>query len=771
MNLKRSTEYLLLICCLIINSSIPVGIAYADGNVIEMRITMDDRLTPNSSLAKQYVRIADITPPQVDVYSLKAEPKEVQPGDQVKVSLKVTDDLSGVRYVRVYYQSPITDKIESVTLSNSQGDNYEGYFNVTDTTEDGEWQISYIYIDDAQNNSQYIYNVHTNPYIDLSEDLSAGNFTVSGTNADITSPKADISSLKVDFKEVQPGDQVKVSLKVTDDLSGVRYVRVYYQSPITGKIESVTLSNSQGDNYEGYFNVTDTTEDGEWQISYIYIDDAQNNSQYIYNVHTNPYIDLSEDLSTGNFTVSGTNADITSPKADISSLKVDFKEVQPGDQVKVSLKVTDDLSGVRYVRVYYQSPITGKIESVTLSNSQGDNYEGYFNVTDTTEDGEWQISYIYIDDAQNNSQYIYNVHTNPYIDLSEDLSTGNFTVSNAESSIAPLDGVTFITQNDTWSNKTINGDLYIGPNAVLTVNGNVKVDGNVYVLGALKSYGGLTINGTLYGKNMSFGSSLMLHNGTIVINGTNSIYSMNMSNYPVTDLPIRIDNLPLVSNNGKVTIQGATVNVAQMYIEGEEVKLDNKGRFDLIDFYVGNKDSIIIKFKTVFGNIITKQFEISQENIIKEDINNDGIINKQDLELLSNYYNVTRSDYNWNEELDMNDDGIIDLYDAVFISKKIEDEENVDIVVTHFEVDKIGGSIRYKFPNNNATFSQVEVLVNDENVTANLIGAGGGGPEGGNMFWTFTDELVQGENKIEVRITYTIDEKSSMISKVTSILK
>ena len=86
-------------------------------------------------------------------------------------------------------------------------------------------------------------------------------------------------------------------------------------------------------------------------------------------------------------------------------------------------------------------------------------------------------------------------------------------------------------------------------------------------------------------------------------------------------------------------------------------------------------------------------------------------------------------------------------------------------------MNKTGGSIEYKFPNNDATFSQVEVLVNDENVTANLIGAGGGGPEGGNMFWTFTDELVQGENKVEVRITYIIDEKSSMISKVTSILK
>lgn len=66
-------------------------------------------------------------------------------------------------------------------------------------------------------------------------------------------------------------------------------------------------------------------------------------------------------------------------------------------------------------------------------------------------------------------------------------------------------------------------------------------------------------------------------------------------------------------------------------------------------------------------------------------------------------------------------------------------------------MNKTGGSIEYKFPNNDATFSQVEVLVNDENVTANLMAAGGGGPEGGNMFWEFTDQLVEGKIKSKFR--------------------
>ena len=45
---------------------------------------------------------------------------------------------------------------------------------------------------------------------------------------------------------------------------------------------------------------------------------------------------------------------------------------------------------------------------------------------------------------------------------------------------------------------------------------------------------------------MSWGGNPTLYNGTIVMRGSNSIASTNISNYPVKDIPIRIDTKPLV---------------------------------------------------------------------------------------------------------------------------------------------------------------------------------------------------------------------------------
>lgn len=52
---------------------------------------------------------------------------------------------------------------------------------------------------------------------------------------------------------------------------------------------------------------------------------------------------------------------------------------------------------------------------------------------------------------------------------------------------------------------------------------------------------------------------------------------------------------------------------------------------------------------------------------IKEDLNQDGVIDEQDLELIESYYHTID-----NEDYDLNGDGIIDVYDFVLISSKMK---------------------------------------------------------------------------------------------------
>ncbi|MBU3103139.1 Ig-like domain repeat protein [Clostridium gasigenes] len=609
---------------------------------------------------------SDVTPPKLDISSLKVDKKEATKGDTVKISFKATDDMSGIDSVYIYYIKPITRTEELVIMSyNETTKLYEGDKSIDESTQAGEFKIKSIYLGDKQGNYTWIYNINENSYGYIKEELSAGNFIVKGTSSDVTPPKLDISSLKVDKKEATKGDTVKISFKATDDMSGIDSVYIYCINPITRTEELVIMSyNETTKLYEGDKSIDESTQVGEFKMKKIYLCDKQGNDTWIYNINENPDGDIKEDLSAGNFIVKGTSSDVTPPKLDISSLKVDKKEATKGHTVKISFKATDDMSGIDSVYIYYIKPITRTEELVIMSyNETTKLYEGYKSIDENTQSGEFKIKSIYLCDKQGNSTWIYNINENPDADIKEDLSAGNFIVINKESSVKPIDGITVVTKNENWTNKYINGDLYIGPQAVLTVNGNVTVSGSVYVLGSLKSYGGLNIKGTLNGTNMSWGGNPTLYNGTIVISGSNSIVSSIMTDSPVKEIPIRIDNETLVAKNGKLNIKGATINVVDMYIEGQKVVLDYNGCFDLKDIFIGSKEKIKVEFKTIFGNTIVREFNIS--DYVKEDINKDGEIDILDLSQIALKYNETSYLGSENTRYDMNDDEIIDIYDLV----------------------------------------------------------------------------------------------------------
>ncbi|WP_346962035.1 immunoglobulin-like domain-containing protein, partial [Clostridium sp.] len=303
-------------------------------------------------------------------------------------------------------------------------------------------------------------------------------------------------------------------------------------------------------------------------------------------------------------------ADATPPTIDVSTLKVDKTEATVGGKVKLSFKATDKESGIKSIYVNYKKPITGDGYGVKMNyNTSEDIYEVYINVDNNTQNGVWKINYINLTDNNENRIDIWNSNVTSISPNKEDLSAGNFTVIDDSDPVTPIEGATIVTNNESWSNKTIEGDLYIGPEAVLNVT-NTVVKGNIYALGSLKSNGGLSVQGTIYGREMHWGGNPTLYNGTIVVYGANSIYSSVMTTYPVTDIPVRIDNTPLKAIDGKLDILGATIDVADMYIEGNKYDIGYKGKIRIYDLNVGDKDTVTIKFKTVFGNEIVKDYKV-----------------------------------------------------------------------------------------------------------------------------------------------------------------
>ena len=180
---------------------------------------------------------------------------------------------------------------------------YEGYIDVNEMTEAGEWKIQYIYLSDSVSNQTYIYNSNIKNYGDIKENLSAGDFTVNETISDVTAPVLDISSLTVDKKEATVGDRVNLSFKATDNMSEIKYARIWYYTP-TGKTKRILMTyNKNTGFYEGHIDIDKTTEIGEWKIQYVYLSDSVSNQSYIYNSNVKNYGDIEEDLSIGDFNI------------------------------------------------------------------------------------------------------------------------------------------------------------------------------------------------------------------------------------------------------------------------------------------------------------------------------------------------------------------------------------------------------------------------------------------------------------------------------------
>ena len=430
--------------------------------------------------------------------------------------------------------------------------------------------------------------------------------------ADVTAPIVDVSTLRVSQKTATAGDTVKVSVKVTDETE-INSVQIVYRRPKTYNDSSTLFLdyNVTTGYYEGDIKIEENSEDGIWEIKYIYVYDKFNNSRIIYNTNVSSY-DENADLSMANFEVTGTAADITAPIVDVSTLKVSQKTATAGDTVKVSVKVTDETE-INSVQIVYRRPKTYNDSSTLFLdyNVTTGYYEGDIKIEENSEDGIWEIKYIYVYDKFNNSRIIYNTNVSSY-DENADLSIADFEVieDNRYNTISPLENVTVYTSNTTVSNKTINGDVYIGPEAVVTLS-NVTVTGNIYVLGGLRAS---SINAvSLYARYMSFSYITSYRHGEVSISGSNSFTGTTSfaSNY-CPEVPFRIDEA--INKDGKLYIKGATAQIADMYILGTKININNNGRFVFEGIDVQDAEYITIQWVMYDGSKQERKVVLSDEN-------------------------------------------------------------------------------------------------------------------------------------------------------------
>ncbi|WP_270180265.1 cell wall-binding repeat-containing protein [Alkalihalobacillus sp. CinArs1] len=524
---------------------------------------------------------ADITAPKLE--GINVNISEATVGDTVKVSVKASDNV-GVQQVNLHYQKPITGNTIVLSMNyNESTKAFEGMIPITDESESGTYSIRYLRVKDLSGNELLLAS-----YSGDQERLSGGEFVVSGTSgADITAPK--LENISVSHQKATYGDEVKISVKASDN-RGIQQVNLHYQKPITGNTMVLTMNYSENTGaYEGMIPITDGSEIGTYSIRYLRVKDTSGNELLLAS-----YSGDQEKLSGGEFSV------ITESNSPIfKSLSINNSKVEAGDSVSIDVNAKDD-TNLNNATITYISPISKEESAFTLSyDHEKELLTGSVPVQKEMELGKWKVKSIEITDTNKNRLLVNSSDT--------DLSAGDFTVIK---SVEPLDAYV-ISSNTTWSNTTINSDVYIAQNVTLSVRDNVTINGDVYTLGGFRSYGGLEINGSLITNSINFGYYTP-SNGQAILSGSNSISSMVATNRILNDVPFKMYDTPLVSRDGKVKLTGATLPFVTVSVNGKSLEIRDNGTFKEEFFDVGGNDSLEVSVTDPFGYEYKKTFEVSE---------------------------------------------------------------------------------------------------------------------------------------------------------------
>ena len=259
-----------------------------------------------------YAIEVDTTPPEIHINTLTMTLPDgkdtVTIGDKVKLSVEVTDE-SEINYVEAYYYNYAVEKGESFSFTyNAQSGKFECEKTIDNNVVSGEWKLLRFSLRDSKDNYGYYYNTSYSTN-EPSSDLDAFNFTVVGTNPDITPPVINIGTFTMTLPEgksrVIAGDKIKFSVEVTDE-SEINYVEAYYYNYAINKGESFSFTyNAQSGKYEYEYTVGENTPTGEWKLLRFTLRDNHDNYGYYYNTSytTN---EPNSDLDAYNFTVAKT---------------------------------------------------------------------------------------------------------------------------------------------------------------------------------------------------------------------------------------------------------------------------------------------------------------------------------------------------------------------------------------------------------------------------------------------------------------------------------
>ena len=341
----------------------------------------------------------DIVPPQLN--SVTIDNANVQPNDNVTVSVNATDDVSGIDYVSIWIKSAFTNGIflQGHPQYNPTTKYYEYTFQVNQYWESTTLWVSRISINDLAGH-QIVLNNGT--------DFNAPDIIITGTTPDYNPPT--IGALSTNRTIAQPGDTIRFSASITDDVSGVQQASLAIRSVSQNReiLYDDMIYNASSGLFEYYLKISLYYPFGNLYISEIDVSDMAGNSDVYHN---------GSDFSSPNVNVTGTIPDSEPPVLHSISFIHDY--AYQGENISIIANISDNLAGVAYVAVsvydvdsylnfYFFEQDYYYFEPELQYNSTSGLYMGDIHIPAELVGRNLFISDVYIEDSVGNYNYLSN---------------------------------------------------------------------------------------------------------------------------------------------------------------------------------------------------------------------------------------------------------------------------------------------------------------------------------------------------------------------------
>jgi hypothetical protein len=377
-------------------------------------------------------RAQDVSPPTLQSFAFTPAAINVSGGPQaIALAAHVTDDLSGVVTVEVFFRSPTGTQTLNGFLARSTGSAFDGMWtgNIVfpQFSASGTWTVSFVFVSDAAGNSS---DIGTAVLVDAGFPTSLLVVSTPDTQA----PNVTGISITPGTVDASTADQtLTVNLQVTDDISGVSFTPCVANQPFgsfafamqsASGVQSRWVFDAQftltaGTKLNGVWTSTVTiprfSEAGAWRIRSVFVHDCAGNSR---------------SLNDAQLTAAGLQrlVNVVSAPTDVqppvltglSFAPITINTATGNQSVTVRLGITDNLSGADFsyttpfltfldAAVEFRSPSGNQFRlqyGLAFSLVSGTRLNGVWQGTipfaQFSEEGTWQINLLSIKDATGN---------------------------------------------------------------------------------------------------------------------------------------------------------------------------------------------------------------------------------------------------------------------------------------------------------------------------------------------------------------------------------